>query len=179
MRCLVVIPRHDDRLADFTTNSRLLVMAVMAVVVGVMSSFVAYALVWLIGVATNLIWYHRYSSALVSPARSTLGVIGVIVPVVGGLVIGLMARYGSEKIRGHGIPEALEAILIGRSRMSAKVAVLKPLSSALSIGTGGTFGAEGPIIMTGGAFGSLFAQLFNLSAARRATLLVAGAAGGM
>ncbi|MFN2570110.1 MAG: chloride channel protein, partial [Gemmatimonadales bacterium] len=91
----------------------------------------------------------------------------------------LMARYGSEKIRGHGIPEALEAILIGRSRMEARVAVLKPLSSALSIGTGGPFGAEGPIIMTGGAFGSLFAQGFHLSAAERKTLLVAGAAGGM
>ena len=100
-------------------------------------------------------------------------------PVVGGLVIGLLARYGSEKIRGHGIPEALEAILFGRSRMSAKVAVLKPLSSAISIGTGGPFGAEGPIIMTGGAVGSLFAQMFHLSAAERRTLLVAGAAGGM
>ena len=100
-------------------------------------------------------------------------------PVVGALVIGLMARYGSEKIRGHGIPEALEAILIGRSRMEPKVAVLKPISSAISIGTGGPFGAEGPIIMTGGAFGSLFAQLFHLSAAERKTLLVAGAAAGM
>src|SRR6186713_3450366 len=154
-------------------------MAVMAVVVGVMSSFVAYALVWLIGVATNLIWYHRYSSALVSPARSTRGVIGVIVPVIGGLVIGLMARYGTEKIRGHGIPEAIEAILIGQSRMSAKVAVLKPISSAIAIGTGGPFGAEGPIIMTGGALGSLFAQAFHLSSAERKTLLVAGASAGM
>src|SRR5215467_7330435 len=90
-----------------------------------------------------------------------------------------MARYGSDKIRGHGIPEALEAILIGRSRMSAKVAVLKPLSSAISIGTGGPFGAEGPIIMTGGAFGSLFAQAFHLTDAERKTLLVAGAAAGM
>jgi H+/Cl- antiporter ClcA/CBS domain-containing protein len=99
--------------------------------------------------------------------------------VIGGLVIGLMARYGSEKIRGHGIPEALEAILFGRSRMEAKVAVLKPLSSAISIGTGGPFGAEGPIIMTGGAIGSLFAQMFHLSAAERKTLLVAGAAAGM
>ena len=103
----------------------------------------------------------------------------VAAPAVGGLVIGLMARFGSEKIRGHGIPEALEAILLGRSRMSPKVAVLKPLSSAISIGTGGPFGAEGPIIMTGGAFGSLFAQLFHLSAAERKTLLVAGAAAGM
>jgi H+/Cl- antiporter ClcA/CBS domain-containing protein len=106
-------------------------------------------------------------------------VIAVLIPIIGGLLIGLMARYGSEKIRGHGIPEAMEAILIGRSRMSAKVAILKPLSSAISIGTGGPFGAEGPIIMTGGALGSLFAQAFHLSAAERKTLLVAGAAAGM
>jgi chloride channel protein, CIC family len=103
----------------------------------------------------------------------------VLAPVVGGLVIGLIARYGSEKIRGHGIPEALEAILFGRSRMEPRVALLKPLSSAISIGTGGPFGAEGPIIMTGGAVGSLFAQMFHLSPAERKTLLVAGAAGGM
>jgi H+/Cl- antiporter ClcA/CBS domain-containing protein len=101
------------------------------------------------------------------------------IPVVGALIIGLMARYGSPKIRGHGIPEALEAILIGRSRMQARVAILKPISSAISIGTGGPFGAEGPIIMTGGALGSLFAQLFDLTAAERKTLLVAGAAAGM
>src|SRR6185312_14169430 len=94
-------------------------------------------------------------------------------------IVGLMARFGSDRIRGHGIPEALEAILIGRSRMQAKVAVLKPLSSAIAIGTGGPFGAEGPIIMTGGALGSLFAQAFHLSAAERKTLLVAGAAAGM
>ena len=151
----------------------------MAGVVGVLSAFVAVALVWLIGTLTNLFYYHRFSSALVSPAGNQLGVWAVLVPMVGGLVVGLMARYGSEKIRGHGIPEAMEAILIGRSRMSAKVALLKPLSSAISIGSGGPFGAEGPIIMTGGAFGSLFAQAFHLSAAERKTLLVAGAAGGL
>ena len=103
----------------------------------------------------------------------------IFIPVVGGLIIGLMARYGSERIRGHGIPEAIEAILIGRSRMLPKVAVLKPLSSAISIGSGGPFGAEGPIIMTGGAFGSIIAQAFHITAAERKTLLVAGAAGGM
>src|SRR3989441_8416873 len=92
---------------------------------------------------------------------------------------GLLARYGSEKIRGHGIPEAMEAILIGRSRIEAKVALLKPLSSAIAIGTGGPFGAEGPIIATGGAFGSVFAQAFHLSPVERKTLLVAGAAAGM
>src|SRR6476661_6765024 len=151
----------------------------MAAVVGVISAFVAVALVWLIGSLTNLFYYHRLSSTLVSPAANQLGPWAVLVPMAGGLVIGLMARYGSEKIRGHGIPEAMEAILIGRSRMSAKVAVLKPVSSAISIGTGGPFGAEGPIIMTGGAIGSLFAQLFHLSSNERKTLLVAGAAGGM
>ena len=100
-------------------------------------------------------------------------------PVVGALIIGLMARYGSERIRGHGIPEAIEAILINGSRVEPKVALLKPLSSAISIGSGGPFGAEGPIIMTGGAFGSLIAQFFHLTSAERKTLLVAGAAAGM
>ena len=100
-------------------------------------------------------------------------------PVVGCLIIGVMARYGSEKIRGHGIPEALEAILIRGSRIEPRVALLKPISSAISIGSGGPFGAEGPIIMTGGAFGSMIAQLFHLTAAERKTLLVAGAAAGM
>src|SRR5206468_9876665 len=113
------------------------------------------------------------------PAAAHLRAASVLIPVAGGIIIGLMARYGSEKIRGHGIPEALEAILIGRSRIGLKVALLKPLSSAISIGTGGPFGAEGPIIMTGGAIGSLFAQLFHITAAERRALLVAGAAAGM
>lgn len=151
----------------------------MAAIVGVISAFVAVALVWLIGSLTNLFYYHRFDSHLVSPAHNQLGAWAVLIPTLGGLIVGLMARYGSEKIRGHGIPEAMEAILIGRSRMSAKVALLKPLSSAIAIGSGGPFGAEGPIIMTGGAFGSLFAQAFHLSASERKTLLVAGAAGGM
>jgi H+/Cl- antiporter ClcA/CBS domain-containing protein len=115
----------------------------------------------------------------VTPETNHLGWWLIIVPVIGSLIVGMMARYGSEKIRGHGIPEALEAILLGRSLIDAKVAILKPVSSAVSIGTGGPFGAEGPIIMTGGAFGSIFAQLFHLTAAERKTLLVAGAAAGM
>jgi chloride channel protein, CIC family len=167
------------RRGDFTADPRVLTLTAMAALIGVMSAFVALALVKLIGFFTNLFYYHRVSAALTSPADSHLGLWAVLIPVAGGLIIGLMARFGSEKIRGHGIPEALEAILIGRSRMSLKVAILKPLSSALSIGTGGPFGAEGPIIMTGGAFGSLFAQAFHLSSAERKTLLVAGAAGGM
>jgi H+/Cl- antiporter ClcA/CBS domain-containing protein len=151
----------------------------MAAVIGVIGALVATALVWLIGTVTNLVYFHRLASNLVSPAGNQLGIWAALIPMAGGLIVGLMARYGSDRIRGHGIPEAMEAILIGRSRMQAKVAVLKPLSSAISIGTGGPFGAEGPIIMTGGALGSLFAQAFHLSAAERKTLLVAGAAAGM
>ena len=169
----------DDRLADFSRDSRLWMLAAMAIVIGAISAPIAFALVWLINAITNLVFFLRFSAAQASPADNHLGPWVILVPAVGGLIIGLMARYGSEKIRGHGIPEALEAILFGRSRMSPKVAVLKPLSSAISIGTGGPFGAEGPIIMTGGAFGSLFAQFFHLSASERKILLVAGAAGGM
>src|SRR5919202_204034 len=166
-------------LGDFSADKRLLLLTPMAALIGIVGALVAYALVWLIGGITNLVYYPRLSAHLISPAGNRLGLIAVLIPVIGGLLIGLMARYGSEKIRGHGIPEAMEAILFGRSRMEAKVAVLKPLSSAISIGTGGPFGAEGPIIMTGGAVGSLFAQAFHLSTAERKTLLVAGAAAGM
>ena len=166
-------------LGDFTTDAQLLVLVPMAAVIGVIAALVARALVWLIAVITNLAYYHRFSETLVSPAANQLGVWAVLVPVVGGLAIGVLARFGSEKIRGHGIPEAMEAILIGRSRMDSKVAILKPIASAIAIGTGGPFGAEGPIIMTGGAFGSLFAQAFHLTASERKTLLVAGAAAGM
>ena len=171
--------RVRPALGDFTTDRRLLILIAYAALIGVISAFVAYALAWLIGGITNLVYYHRLSHALVSPAANTLGLWALPIPIVGGLIVGLMARYGSEKIRGHGIPEAMETILVGESRMEARVAVLKPVGSAIAIGTGGPFGAEGPIIVTGGAFGSLFAQAFHLSAAERKTLLVAGAAGGM
>ncbi|MGA9997898.1 MAG: chloride channel protein [Pyrinomonadaceae bacterium] len=171
--------RVEDRLADFTRDRRILVLSLMALIVGAISAVVAYVLVWLIAVITNISFYQRFSAVFQSPEKNHLGYLVILVPVIGGLIIGLTARYGSEKIRGHGIPEALEAILFGRSRMELRVAVLKPLTSAISIGTGGPFGAEGPIIMTGGAVGSLFAQRFHLSSAERKTLLVAGAAGGM
>ncbi|HZQ08704.1 MAG TPA: chloride channel protein, partial [Anaerolineae bacterium] len=171
--------KKGDRLADFTTDRRVLVISLMALVVGVVSTAVAWVLVQLIALITNVAFYQRLSTEFISPANNQLGIFVIFVPVIGGLIIGLMARYGSEKIRGHGIPEALEAILIDRSKMSPKVAVLKPISSAISIGTGGPFGAEGPIIMTGGAFGSLFAQFFHLTDGERKTLLVAGAAAGM
>ncbi len=169
----------EDRLADFSTDIRVVVLSLMAIVIGVFGAVIAYALVWLITTISNFAFFQTYAPALLSPAQHHLGYWLIGIPVIGGLIIGVMARYGSEKIRGHGIPEALEAILIGRSRIEAKVAILKPISSAISIGTGGPFGAEGPIIMTGGAFGSLFAQFFHLSSAERKTLLVAGAAAGM
>ncbi len=169
----------EDALADFSTDRRVLLLSAMALAIGAIGAVVAYALIWLIAAITNLAFYHRLSASPAIPQGHHLGLWVVAVPVAGALVVGLMARFGSEKIRGHGIPEALEAILLGRSRIQLKVAILKPLSAAISIGTGGPFGAEGPIIMTGGAFGSLFAQQFHLSAAERKTLLVAGAAAGM
>jgi H+/Cl- antiporter ClcA/CBS domain-containing protein len=166
-------------LGDFTTTTRLLPISAMAIGIGSVAAFVALALLRLIGLFTNLFYFGRWSTAMVSPVGNHLGVYGVLVPICGALVIGVMARYGSERIRGHGIPEAIEAILINGSRVEPKVAILKPISSAISIGSGGPFGAEGPIIMTGGAFGSMIAQLFHLTSTERKTLLVAGAAAGM
>jgi len=167
------------RLADFSADTRVLMLASMAIAVGTGGAFAAWFLVKLIALVTNLVWFSRLDTTIPSMVDAVRGPWMVLAPVLGGLAIGLMARFGSEKIRGHGIPEAIEAILIGSSRMSPKIAILKPLSSAISIGTGGPFGAEGPIIMTGGAIGSLFAQFFHLSAVERKTLLVAGAAAGM
>jgi H+/Cl- antiporter ClcA len=151
-----------------------------AVLIGTGAAALAVLLLRAIALATNLFYYHRLSSAMVGPAGSPLSRwIMPLVPVVGGLLVGLMARYGSDKIRGHGIPEAIEAILLRGARVDPWVAVLKPISAAISIGSGGPFGAEGPIIMTGGAFGSLIAQWLHLTDAERTTLLVAGAAAGM
>ena len=179
---LTAVSDHNDtlsQLGDFTATPRMITISLMAIVIGVVSTFVAFALLRLIGFFTNLFYYGRISAAMVSPASNQLGWLAVLVPVAGGLIIGLMARYGSERIRGHGIPEALESILINGSKVQPRLAILKPLSSAISIGSGGPFGAEGPIIMTGGAIGSIIAQLFQLTSAERKTLLVAGAAAGM
>ena len=169
----------SQQLGDFTTNSRVIFMSALAAAIGVLGAVVALALLRLIGLFTNLFFFQRWDTTLVSPAGNKLGIVEVLVPVIGAIIIGFMARYGSERIRGHGIPEAIEAILINGSRVQPRVAILKPLSSAISIGSGGPFGAEGPIIMTGGAFGSLIAQFLRLTSAERKTLLVAGAAAGM
>ena len=164
---------------DFARNDRLPWLALFAVVIGVLSTIGAWVLLSMIRFFTQLFFFQRLSFDEVSPATNTLGAWVILVPALGGLIVGLIARYGSEKIRGHGIPEALEAILFGKSRMSPKVAVLKPLSSGIVIGSGGPFGAEGPVIMTGGAVASLLAQAFHLTAAERKALLVAGACAGM
>jgi H+/Cl- antiporter ClcA len=179
LRDLLEADGATGALGDFTTTTRVIPISAIAVGIGVVGAFLALALLRLIGLFTNLFFYQRWSVALVSPAGNRLGPFEVLVPVVGGLLVGLMARYGSERIRGHGMPEAIEAILISGSKVEPRVALLKPVSAAIAIGSGGPFGAEGPIIMTGGAIGSLFAQFMRLTSAERKTLLVAGAAAGM
>lgn len=168
-----------EELGDFTTTARVIPISLMAIVIGVIGSYVAWFLLKLIGVFTNLFYYHRISTSFVSPAANQLGGWAILVPVVGSLIVGLMARYGSERIRGHGIPEAIESILMNGSRVHPRLAILKPVSAAISIGSGGPFGAEGPIIMTGGAFGSMISQFFHFTSIERRTLLVAGASAGM
>jgi chloride channel protein, CIC family len=170
---------ESSALRDFTVDRRVWLLSSVALVIGVGATFLAVALLRLIAISTNLFYYHRFSSVMVSPAGSSLGHWMIFIPVVGGLLVGLMARFGSDKIRGHGIPEAIEAILLNRARVDPKIAILKPISAAIAIGSGGPFGAEGPIIMTGGALGSLVAQWIRLTDAERTTLLVAGAAAGM
>lgn len=164
---------------DFSSSERLLPLTAIAFVLGITSALAAKLLIEMIHLFTQFFYFGSFSFADAKPSSAHWGPYFILVPVVGSLLIGFMARFGSEKIRGHGIPEALEAILFGKSIMDPKVAILKPISSAVSIGSGGPFGAEGPIIMTGGAVGSLLAQCFHFTSAERKTLLVAGAAAGM
>jgi H+/Cl- antiporter ClcA/CBS domain-containing protein len=168
-----------ENLGDFTTTVRVVPISLIAVAIGAMGAVVAWLLLRLIGLFTNIFYYQRFDISFVSPVDNHLGAYAVAVPVIGSLIVGLMARYGSEQIRGHGIPEAIESILMNGSQVRPRLAVLKPLSAAISIGSGGPFGAEGPIIMTGGALGSMIAQFFHFTSMERRTLLVAGAAAGM
>ncbi len=171
---------RPSALRDFTVDRRVWLLTGVALFIGAGAAALAVLLLRAIAFATNVFYYHRLSLAMAGPAGSPLSPwIMPLVPVVGGMLVGLLAHYGSDKIRGHGIPEAIEAILLRGARVDPKVAVLKPLSAAVAIGSGGPFGAEGPIIMTGGAFGSLVAQWLKLTDAERTTLLVAGAAAGM
>jgi chloride channel protein, CIC family len=151
----------------------------LSIALGIIGGFVAPALMRLIGFVTNLSFYGRISTDFGSPAGNHLGAWVIVVPAIGGIIVGLMARFGSRAIRGHGIPEAMEQVLEGNSRIPARVTILKPVSAAVAIGTGGPFGAEGPIIATGGALGSLIGQVLSTTGAERKTLLAAGAAAGM
>jgi len=162
-------------------NFRTLQICGLTCLLGVAAAFVAQLLVALIDIITNLAFFGELSLASRTPAAAVdhLGWFVVVIPVVGALIVGLMARYGSKAIRGHGIPEAMEQVLTNESRIPARVTFLKPISSAISIGTGGPFGAEGPIIATGGALGSVVGQMMRTTAAERKTLLAAGAAAGM
>ncbi len=171
---------HDSSLRDFTTDpKRLAILCALALLVGAASALLAKLLLLLIGLITHLAYFGSVQSGLVQPDPHRIGPVSIAIPVIGGLLVGLIAKFATDKIRGHGIPEAIAAILEGDSIIQARVAFWKPIASAITIGTGGPFGAEGPIIMTGGAFGSLFAQFLHLSSLERRTLLVAGAAGGM
>ncbi|MDG6348921.1 chloride channel protein [Luteimonas sp. 8-5] len=158
---------------------RVLLLCLVAVVLGVCAAFIAQLLVSLISLVTNAAFFGRWSTQDASPAAHQLGAWVIVVPVVGGLVVGLMARWGSRAIRGHGIPEAMEQVLLNESKIPARITFLKPVSSAVAIGTGGPFGAEGPIIATGGALGSFLGQLLHVTGDERKVLLAAGAAGGM
>jgi H+/Cl- antiporter ClcA len=158
---------------------RVLAITAAATVLGLAAGFLAEALMRLIGLVTNLAYHHRFSTAMADPAGHPLGWAAALIPVAGGLLVGLMARFGSHAIRGHGIPEAMEQVLRNDSRIPPRLTLLKPLSAAVAIGTGGPFGAEGPIIATGGALGSLVGQLVPLAAQERKVLLAAGAAAGM
>ncbi|MEO8029931.1 MAG: chloride channel protein [Gemmatimonadota bacterium] len=160
-------------------DRRLLLVCLLGVVIALGAGFLAEALMALIGLITNLAFYGRVSLVFSSPAGNALGPWVIVVPVVGGLLVGVIARWGTPAIRGHGIPEVMERILVGESRIAPRVTVLKPVGSAIAIGTGGPFGAEGPIIATGGALGSLVGQALRVTADERKTLLAAGAAAGM
>jgi chloride channel protein, CIC family len=158
---------------------RMVLVSVLSGAVGLMAGFVAFALYRLIGLFTNLFFFHRWTWDFISPRLNSLGPWVIVVPVLGGIVVGFMVKYGTPKIKGHGIPYAMEAVLVNRSRIQPRVAILKPISAAIAIGTGGPFGAEGPIIQTGGALGSVLGQALHMTASERKVLLACGAAAGM
>jgi len=160
-------------------KKRLFSISCLAVMVAVAISVIAKLLVWLINIVTNISFYGAFSATFHSPSVNHLGLWVIIIPAIGGIIVGLMALYGSAAIRGHGIPEAMEQILTNQSRIKPAITFLKPISSAIAIGTGGPFGAEGPIIATGGALGSTIGQLFKITANERKVLLAAGATAGM
>ncbi len=166
-------------LGNQINKKRIFTIACLAVVVAICISFIAKFLVYLISLITNISFYGSLSMENNSPADNHLGLLVILIPAIGGLAVGLMAVYGSKTIRGHGIPEAMEQILTNKSKIKPAITYLKPISSAISIGTGGPFGAEGPIIATGGALGSTLGQLLRITDNERKILLAAGATAGM
>src|SRR6476661_5527409 len=162
-----------------TVDRRVVTMCLLAIGIGLAAAVVAKFLMTLITFITNFSFHRTWSLEFISPADNHLGIFVIVVPIIGALIVGFMARYGSKAIRGHGIPEAMEQVLTNESRIPARITFLKPVSSAVAIGTGGPFGAEGPIIATGGAIGSVVGQIIHSTTAERKTLLAAGAAAGM
>lgn len=163
----------------FLQKSRIIRICLMSVTVAIAISLIAKFLVTLINFVTNVAFYGKIDLGFNSPASNHLGIWVIFIPAIGGIIVGFMALYGSKAIRGHGIPEAMEQILVNESRIKPSITFLKPISSAIAIGTGGPFGAEGPIIATGGALGSTLGQLFKISANERKVILAAGATAGM
>jgi H+/Cl- antiporter ClcA len=172
-------PASQKTKNNFLAKTRLLQVSALCIGVAAAISIIARLLVMLINVVTNLSFYGALSTVYHSPAGNHLGLWVIIIPAIGGLLVGFMALYGSKAIRGHGIPEAMEQILINESRIKPSITFLKPISSAIAIGTGGPFGAEGPIIATGGALGSSLGQLFKITSNERKIILAAGATAGM
>src|ERR1700687_494175 len=168
----------DVRIAE-PAQFRMVLMSFLAAGIGLLAGLIAFVLYKLIGLFTNIFFYHRLVAEFLSARHNQLGLWVIPIPVIGGIIVGFMAKYGTSKIKGHGIPEAMEAVMVNRSRIEPRVAILKPISAAIAIGTGGPFGAEGPIIQTGGAVGSLVGQAFHATASERKVLLACGAAAGM
>src|ERR1700723_1265351 len=168
----------DVRIAE-PAQFRMVLMSFLAAGIGLLAGLIAFVLYKLIGLFTNIFFYHRFVADFISARHNQLGLWVIPIPVIGGIIVGFLAKYGTSKIKGHGIPEAMEAVMVNRSRIEPRVAILKPLSAAIAIGTGGPFGAEGPIIQTGGAVGSLVGQAFHTTASERKVLLACGAAAGI
>src|SRR5271154_5292143 len=131
----------DVRLAE-PAQFRMVLMSFLAGGIGLLAGLIAYVLYKMIGLFTNIFFYHRFVAEFISARHNQLGFWVIPVPVIGGIIVGFMAKYGTPKIKGHGIPEAMEAVLFNRSRIQPRVAILKPISAAIAIGTGGPFGAE-------------------------------------
>jgi CIC family chloride channel protein len=170
---------YASKLRDYSADSRILYVSVLAAGLGSVSAVAAWALLEMIALFTNLFYFHRWSFVAHDPWQSGVHWWSPLMPVLGGLLVGLIARYLSPRVRGHGMPEAIETIVFGGGKVQPRVAILKPVATAIAIGSGGPFGAEGPVIITGGAIGSVLGQLLPMTGSERTVLMVAGASAGM